>query len=85
MTYQSEWKKRVYETHEVQVLVRPRTPTQWEYTVRVCRPGSNIRAAGTLVETAALTDHFLSPEEAEAAGFAHGRKLAERLLQPGAA
>lgn len=81
MTYTSDWKKRVFETHEVQVLVRPRTPTQWEYTVRVCRAGCNIRAAETLVETAAPTDHFHSPEEAEAAGFARGRKLAERFTQ----
>ncbi len=45
-----EWKKKVYETHEVQVQVRQRSQSEWSYTVRVCRPGTNIRAAGTLTE-----------------------------------
>ena len=52
MAYSSEWKKRVFETHEIQVLVKPRSPIAWEYTVRVCRKGTNIRAASTMVETA---------------------------------
>ncbi|MGO4302659.1 MULTISPECIES: hypothetical protein [unclassified Cupriavidus] len=80
MAYSSEWKKRVFETHEVQVLVKPRSPIEWEYTVRVCRPGTNIRAYGTLVETSPPTDHFKTPEDAEAAGFARGKVLAAQLL-----
>lgn len=79
MAYSSEWKKRVFETHEIQVLVKPRTSIEWEYTVRVCRPGTNIRAAGTLVETAPPTAHFKTPEEAEAAGWERGRELAVQL------
>ncbi|AJG23004.1 hypothetical protein [Cupriavidus basilensis] len=73
------WKKRVFETHEVQVQVRPRTPTVWEYTVRVCRPGTNIRAAGTLLESSKVTDLFHTADAAETAGFAHGAELAKRL------
>jgi len=74
-----DWKKKVFESHEIQVQVRQRSQSEWEYTVRVCRAGSNIRAPGTLVETAAITDHFKSAEAAEAAGFARGEVLA-RLL-----
>ncbi|MDF3839452.1 hypothetical protein P3W85_41930 [Cupriavidus basilensis] len=79
MTKEIGWKKRVFETHEVQVQVRQRTPNAWEYTVRVCRPGTNIRAAGTLLESSKLTDHFATAEAAEVAGFAHGAELAKRL------
>ncbi len=79
MAYSSEWKKRVFETHEIQVLVKPRSPVEWEYTVRVCRKGTNIRAASTLVETAPPTEHYTTPEAAEIAGFARGKQLAEQL------
>lgn len=79
MSNSSEWKKRVFETHEIQVQVKPRSPIEWDYTVRVCRKGTNIRAASTLVETSPPTDHFKSPEQAEAAGFARGKVLAEQL------
>lgn len=79
MAYRSEWKKRVFETHEVQVLVKPRSQSEWEYTVRVCRAGTNIRAASTMTETSAITDHFRNPEDAEAAGFARGKVLAETM------
>lgn len=34
MAYRSEWKKKVFDTHEIQVLVKLRTPIEWEYTVR---------------------------------------------------
>ena len=74
-----EWKKKVYETHEVQVQVRPRSQHEWEYTVRVCRAGCNIRAATTLIERSLITDHYKSCEAAEIAGFAHGERLAKRL------
>lgn len=79
MSYSSEWKKRVFETHEIQVLVKSRSPIEWDYTVRVCRKGTNIRAASTLVETAPPTEHYKTPEAAEAAGFARGKVLAEQL------
>jgi len=79
MSYSSEWKKRVFETHEIQVLVKPRSPIEWDYTVRVCRKGTNIRAADTLVETSPTSEHYKSPADAEAAGFARGKQLAERL------
>jgi len=79
MTYSSEWKKRVFETHEIQVLVKPRSPIAWEYTVRVCRKGTNIRAASTLVESAPDSEQYKTPEEAEVAGFARGKVLAEQL------
>ncbi len=74
-----EWKKKVYETHEVQVQVRSRSQSEWQYTVRVCRPGSNIRAAATLTEKSLITDHYKSAEAAEIAGFAHGERLAKQL------
>ncbi|RZT42588.1 hypothetical protein [Cupriavidus agavae] len=79
MAYSSEWKKKVFDTHEIQVLVKPRTPIEWDYTVRVCRKGTNIRSAASLVENAPPTDHFKTPQDAEAAGFARGRALAEQL------
>ena len=79
MAYSSEWKKRVFETHEIQVLVKPRSPIAWEYTVRVCRKGTNIRAASTMVETAQPSERYGTPEEAEAAGFARGKAIAEQL------
>lgn len=79
MAYSSEWKKRVFETHEIQVLVKPRSSIEWDYTVRVCRKGTNIRAASTLVESSPATEHYKTAEEAEAAGFARGRHLAEQL------
>ncbi|MEN7531218.1 MULTISPECIES: hypothetical protein [unclassified Cupriavidus] len=79
MAYSSEWKKKVFETHEIQVLVKPRNPVDWDFTVRVCRKGTNIRAASTLVENAPASAHYKSPEEAEAAGFARGKVLAEQL------
>lgn len=74
-----DWKKKVFDTHEIQVQVRQRSQSEWEYTVRVCRSGCNIRAAGTLTETAQITDHFRSPEAAESAGFARGEVLARQL------
>ncbi|CAG2143590.1 hypothetical protein LMG31506_02860 [Cupriavidus yeoncheonensis] len=74
-----EWKKKVYETHEVQVQVRLRSQSEWEYTVRVCRAGCNIRATATLIEKSLITDHYKSAEAAEIAGFAHGERLAKRL------
>ncbi|CAG9165682.1 hypothetical protein LMG23992_00569 [Cupriavidus laharis] len=74
-----EWKKKVYETHEVQVLVRHRSQSEWEYTVRVCRAGCNIRAATTLTEKSLITDHYKTAEAAEIAGFAHGERLAKQL------
>ena len=79
MTELGEWKKKVYETHEVQVLVRQRSQTEWEYTVRVCRPKTNIRAAGTLLEKSLITDHFKSAQAAEVAGFVHGEWLVKQL------
>ncbi|WP_439685020.1 DRBM domain-containing protein [Cupriavidus oxalaticus] len=79
MTEIGEWKKKVYETHEVQVQVRQRSQSEWSYTVRVCRPGTNIRAAGTLTETSHITDHYKSAEAATVAGFAHGERLAKQL------
>ncbi|MFJ4289993.1 hypothetical protein ACIP1U_09420 [Cupriavidus sp. NPDC089707] len=79
MTEIGEWKKKVYETHEVQVQVKQRSQSEWSYTVRVCRPGTNIRAAGTLTETSCITDHFKSAEAAAVAGFAHGERLAKQL------
>ncbi|CAM3329444.1 hypothetical protein [Cupriavidus taiwanensis] len=79
MTDIGEWKKKVYETHEVQVQVRQRSQSEWSYTVRVCRPGTNIRAAGTLTETSLITDHYKSAEAALVAGFAHGERLAKQL------
>ncbi|AEI76453.1 hypothetical protein CNE_1c10970 [Cupriavidus necator N-1] len=79
MTEIGEWKKKVYETHEVQVQVRQRSQSEWSYTVRVCRPGTNIRAAGTLTETSRITEHYKSREAAEVAGFAHGERLAKQL------
>ncbi|MGO4327580.1 hypothetical protein AB4Z48_25120 [Cupriavidus sp. 2TAF22] len=79
MPYEIAWKKRVFETHEVQVLVRAKTPSAWDYTVRVCRPGTNIRAASTLVESAKPAEQYSTPEAAEAAGFVHGKEMAERL------
>ncbi len=79
MTEIGEWKKKVYETHEVQVQVRQRSQSEWSYTVRVCRPRTNIRAAGTLTETSLNTDHYKSAEAAEVAGFAHGERLARQL------
>ncbi|CAG2127872.1 hypothetical protein [Cupriavidus plantarum] len=79
MAYRSEWKKRVFETHEVQVLVKPRSENGWEYTVRVCRAGTNIRAAATLTESSAITDRFRTPEEAEAAGFERGKAMFARM------
>jgi len=74
-----EWKKKVFETHEVQVLVRQRSQSEWEYTVRVCRAGTNIRAAATLTDKSQITDHYKSAEAAEIAGFAHGERLAKQL------
>jgi hypothetical protein len=74
-----EWKKKVYETHEVQVQVRLRSQSEWEYTVRACRAGCNIRATSTLIEKSLITDHYKSAEAAEIAGFAHGERLAKRL------
>ncbi|MGH8790399.1 MAG: hypothetical protein ACREYA_35710 [Cupriavidus necator] len=79
MTEIGEWKKKVYETHEVQVQVRQRSQSEWSYTVRVCRPGTNIRAAGTLTETSRITEHYKSREAAEVAGFVHGERLAKQL------
>ena len=79
MAYRSEWKKKVFDTHEIQVLVKLRTPIEWEYTVRVCRKGTNIRAAGTLLQSSPPSEHFATPEDAETAGFARGRQLAEQL------
>jgi hypothetical protein len=80
----SEWKKKVFESHEVQVQVRLRAQSEWEYTVRVCCAGANIRAAGTVTETSKITDHYKSAEAAEAAAFAHGERLARALpsVQP---
>ncbi len=79
MTDIGEWKKKIYETHEVQVQVRQRSQSEWSYTVRVCRPGTNIRAAGTLTDSSRITDHYKSAEAAQVAGFAHGERLAKQL------
>ncbi len=72
MAYSSEWKKRVFETHEIQVLVKPRSSIEWEYSGARLPPGHQYPRGRHASETAPPTAHFKTPEDAEAAGWGEG-------------